>query len=118
MFEMAELRTHIVRSVTLLHTRIGEGSPLRLDVELLGRPRRTEVCRPHNAFVEQWLRAQDESLRENGCTVIEPTVAKLAVLENAKAARKLEVLVWALEEWRERMQFSLHYVYVLQVVDM
>lgn len=54
----------------------------------------------------------------DGCIVTASPVAELFVLENAKAARKLEVLVWSIKQVGLDEDTTMQHVYLLQVVDM
>lgn len=107
MFAASDRGTDIVRSVTLLYARTDE-SPLRHDVAPLGEPRRTDASTPHSAFIGQWYRKEHPY-----GTYSASTVAELFTFENAKSARKIEVYVWAIGHGD-----SLHYAYLLQIVDM
>lgn len=112
MFEAAERGTHVVQTVTLLHQRFGEPTPLPHSFEPLGHPRRTDVPAPHNAFIKKWCQEQDEI----GWNPSESTVAELFVFENAKLAKKLEAFVWNL--WTVEQGEDMHYVFLLQIVDL
>ncbi|KAH7709483.1 hypothetical protein AAVH_23239 [Aphelenchoides avenae] len=56
----------------------------------------------------------------NGFVVTESPVADLFVFENAKAAKKLEVFKWTVEQTKNAVRASLHYSYtfLLKVADM
>lgn len=110
MFEMAERGTGTIPDMTLLHVRHGKSFRLRHDVDPLGQPRRTGVPVPHSAFIKGW------SQKERTCKgrdTTEATVADLFVFEHAKAAKKLEVFVWDVQQHTQW-----HYAFLLQVVDM
>lgn len=107
MFKKVESGTEIVRSVILLHRRV---SPLYHITELLGQPRRIDVPMPHNTFAKPWSRGR-EYRRPTAET------CELFVFENAKSAKKLEVLAWTVERGNE-WQIALDYVFLFQVVDM
>ncbi|KAH7702595.1 hypothetical protein AAVH_30247 [Aphelenchoides avenae] len=111
---MAERGTDIVRSVTLLHMR-AHAWPLRHAVDPLGEPRRTDAPTPHSAFIKEWSRKEQ---LDRGETITESAVSELFVFENAKSAKKLEVFVWTLMQADDDAEFSLHYVFLLQVLDM
>ncbi|KAH7703897.1 hypothetical protein AAVH_28927 [Aphelenchoides avenae] len=114
-FENAEAGTDMVRSVVLLHQRFGLVSPVHHDVDPLGRPRRTDVPKPHCDFMKEWYRGA----RLDSYTITESTVAELFVFENAQAAKKLDVFVWTVnEECQDEEENSLSYVFLLRVVDM
>ncbi|KAH7721325.1 hypothetical protein AAVH_11181 [Aphelenchoides avenae] len=108
MFEMAEPGTDVVRSVTLLYKRaLFEVSPLPDADKPLGRPRRTDAPSPHSAFIKEW---SQQRLHDYDNTIIESPAAELYVFENAKAAKKLDVFVWAIQQ-----QGTRHYAFLLQV---
>ncbi|KAH7702241.1 hypothetical protein AAVH_30605, partial [Aphelenchoides avenae] len=116
-FEKAERGTDVVRSVTLLHLRFRTVSTLQ-HTEALGQPRRTDVSMPHNEFFVNWLCSvcrQHAPLRPSNINQCE-----LFVFENAKAAKKLEVLVWTVVTVKidHGHEPALHYIFRLQVVDM
>lgn len=114
MFEEAERGTEIVRSVTLIYKRFGKASPFLRNVEALGQPRRTDVPTPPSDFVKEWCRRS-----AHGTTTTESTVAGLFVFDNVKLAKKLEVFVWSLEAVSTAPAYrTLHYAFMLQVVDM
>lgn len=87
-------------------------------MEPLGQPRRT-VPAPDSAFVKEWARKRDLRLE---VTTTESYDAELYAFENAKSTKKLEVFMWTIKhfeamfDWREVI--SLHYAFLLQVVDM
>ncbi|KAH7668105.1 hypothetical protein AAVH_43059 [Aphelenchoides avenae] len=140
MFEMTEPGTDIVRSVTLLYKRpLFEVSPLPDADEPLGRPRRTDAPSPHSAFIKEW---SQQRLHDYDNTITESPAADLFVFENAKAAKKLEVFVLAIQqdhndEYNDEhndgygvvtvtipvtntvtITEAVHYAFLLQVVDM
>ncbi|KAH7705868.1 hypothetical protein AAVH_26925 [Aphelenchoides avenae] len=80
----------------------------------LGQPHRTDVATPHSAFIKEWSRKQHST---HGWTTNESTVAELYVFENAKSARRLELFAWRVKQMHEREQASLHYAFMLRVVD-
>lgn len=95
----------MIRSVTLLYER-SEASRLRLAVEPLGKPLRTDAPTPQSAFIEKWSRKEH-------IDGMESTAAELFVFGNAKAAKKLEVFAWTIQQWN-----ALHYAFLLQLLDM
>lgn len=111
---MAGRVTDVVRSVTLLYKRVGEGSPLRHTVDLLGLPRRTDASAPHSDFIRQWCRTE----RLHGYTIEVSSAAERFVSENAQWAKKLELYVWTIKQMREGMHTAMHYAFLLRVVDM
>lgn len=115
-FERAQRGTRIVRSVTLLHRRWGEVSPLSLSDSALGEPRRTDVPTPHNNLIQRWARQTDLDGRT---TTTASNVAEFFVFENVMSATKLELFVWTLEQVvREEALTALHYAFLLHVFDM
>lgn len=114
MFERAERGAKIVQSVTLLHARFDEASPLSLLLETLGRPCRTDAPTPHSDFVKAWYR--NHHIKK--IVTSESSVGELFVFKNAGAGKKREVLVWTLAEAIYGQQRSVHYAYLLQVVDL
>ncbi|KAH7711279.1 hypothetical protein AAVH_21437, partial [Aphelenchoides avenae] len=120
MFEKADHGTDIVRSVTILHLgRYFATALFRNAVDAFGQPHYTAVPTPRSAFVKEWSRNQ--SL--DGRTTTESPVADLFVYNNAKAARKLEVFMWHVQQVDEDdgdayAPIPLHYAFLLQVVDM
>lgn len=53
----------------------------------------------------------------NGFVVTESPFAELFLFENAKAAKKLQVFVWTVEQTKNAVHDSLHYAFLLNVVD-
>lgn len=109
MFESCERGTDVVRTVTLLHKRFFDDSPIFQPVDPLRLQRRANVPTPHNAFIKEWARRE----QEQEIATTESPLAELFVIENAKAAKKVEVFVWTLQQ-----QPSLHYAFLLHVSDM
>lgn len=97
----------------LLYERDFETSTLRHDVDPLGHPRRVDATAPQSAFIKEW--ASEKQLDD--ATITESAAAELFVFENAKSAKNLEVFVWTLGEEYEGEQTSLHYAFLLRVVD-
>ncbi|KAH7714033.1 hypothetical protein AAVH_18606 [Aphelenchoides avenae] len=116
MFETAERGTKIVPSVTLLHQRFGEASPMHHTGEPLGLPRRTDIPTPQSAFIKKWSRTEQLVYGTNA-TATESTVADFFVFESAKSGKKLEVYLWAVQQLN-RNEPRFHYAFLLQVVDM
>ncbi|KAH7704503.1 hypothetical protein AAVH_28309 [Aphelenchoides avenae] len=115
MFEAAERGTYIVRSVTLLHQRYIEASPLRHTGEPLGPPRRTNVPTPQSAFIKKWCRTQQLVYGTNA-TATESTAADFFVFESAKSGKKLEVYLWTVQQLNYNAP-RFHYAFLLQVAD-
>lgn len=119
MFEALQRGTDIVRSVTLVHTR-RDTTRLRLAVEPLGRPRRSNVPRPCCAFVKNWLPEWMLCLEGIGLDGIRATESKLSdlfVFENATSAKRLDVHVWTIDARLSGRPFGLSYAFQLHVVD-
>ncbi|KAH7706805.1 hypothetical protein AAVH_25970 [Aphelenchoides avenae] len=114
MFEAAERGKDVVPSVTLLHERPNNSAPLRHTADPLGRPRHTEVPAPQSAYIKEWVR----KMPFYGRPFTESTVSNLYVFENAKAAKKLEISEWTLEEVRNGVLTSVYYAFLLKVVNM
>ncbi|KAH7691414.1 hypothetical protein AAVH_40070 [Aphelenchoides avenae] len=115
MFETAARGTDVVRSVTLIHTRLFEERPVRLADDLLGRPLCKEVPTPHNACVKEWSRVNHLIY---GTTSTESAVAELFVFDNPNLAKKLELFAWTIEQVHCSAGISMHYAFLLRVVDM
>lgn len=112
MFEKAKRGTHIIPSVTLLHKRFYQASPLHYAVDPLGKPRRTDAPTPNNAFIKQWLQ-QPHLVYALDDTRNESVISELFVFENAMTAKKLEVYMWTIEQCD-----TLHYAFSLQVIEL
>lgn len=112
MFKATERGTNFVQTVTLLHRSVWTW-PLRNAIGTLGEPLRTDIAPPHSAFIEKWCRGGHSP----GCTLTESPVASLFVFENAKAAKKLEIYAWTAVETSNTTPISLHYAFLLMVVD-
>lgn len=113
MFETAERGTDVVRSVTLLHLRFFDASPLRGMDDLFGQPRHTDIPIQHSAFVK------DRSRRNFPTnTYTEASNAEVFVFENANLAMKLDLFVSTIEQVLSLRTRTLHYVFQLQVVSL
>lgn len=114
MFKKAQRGTSVVQSVTLLHKRFYDDEPLRVAFPEAVHPLGKQGCAvgptPHNAFIKEQARQAHRFIGRT--TTRESTFASLFVFENAESAKNLEVHVWTVEQ-----QSSLHYAYVLNVVD-
>lgn len=119
MFERADHGTDIVRSVTILHLGSYFATPpFHNAVDAFGQPHHVAVPTPHSEFVKEWSRNQ--SL--DGRTTTESTVADLFVYNNTKAARKVEVFMWTVQQVDEDEDdyyapIPLNYAFLLQVAD-
>lgn len=123
MFKKVEPGTGIVRSVTLLHERSdGHVSPLHYIPELLGQPRRINVRTPRSAFVNYNPAFDNSSFFRPEYRWPTSRRCPLFVFENAKSAKKLEVLVCTLERGRivggRKWPDALDYLFQFQVIDM
>lgn len=115
-FEMTEPGTDIVESVTLIYESSGDLSRLSEILEPLGHPRCSDAPTPRSAFVEEWTRERDQRFFDG--TTTESPVAAFFVFENAKAAKRLEVFVWTLEQVDEDdvEDALVHWAFLLKVI--
>ncbi|KAH7706806.1 hypothetical protein AAVH_25971 [Aphelenchoides avenae] len=114
MFENAERGPNIIREVTLLHAHFEQPMPLPHVFGPLGQPWRTNITTEPSHFVKEWSRVTG---RAYGATTVESPVADFFIFRNAKAAQKLGIFAWTIEQRKNDAQTSFHYAYLLRIID-
>lgn len=104
--------------MTLLHTRFDDEWPFwRYTFDSLGELRPvvvTESPTPHSTFLKEWSR---EVRRIHGIAMTELSVADLYIIENARSSKNLEVFLWPIDDVQNGELQTVHWAFLLRVVD-